>query len=632
MRRNARSLILVALIVAIAALSLAFKTIDIGNFERGSQGTPLGLSLGLDLQGGSHLVYQAQFEEGVSDADKASQMEGLRRIIERRVNDSGLGEPIIQILGDDRLLIQLPGVDDPERAKALIGQTATLEFKHRRFDVPAPLNNITDADIDAITADRLTAEGGLESDPPPPEPEPMPEAEATPAPESGAAPVAPEAQATPAPEAQPTPEPAPGPIVLVLEFTDEGVAKLQPVLDRLDQSLASLGTGHLALSRPSRLEISLDAAQMFRFEVTALSIRRIGESNRFAVPFPQTSGGSAVTTVEEARALLGDGPTASFTEIQGQFDESIGLTGDDLSRAFPSQHAHSGVPIVNLEFNEQGTRIFGEITRQIAGSSQDAIAIFLDNQELIAPVVTTPIETGTAIIQGNFTIERARDIALLLESGRLPVDIGDPVQERNVDAILGEDSLQKSFIAGLVGLGIVVLFMVLYYRVPGVMAALALLVYTAILLSISKLLPVTLTLSGVAAAILSIGLAVDGNILIFERMKDELRAGRTLMSALNIGFNRAWPAIRDGNVTTLITAAILFWFSNQLGATIVLGFAVTLAIGTVLSMFTAIFVSRTFMRVAAASRLSRNLGLFIPPGEITQPSERRPAPAATQRS
>ncbi|MCI0438804.1 MAG: protein translocase subunit SecD, partial [Chloroflexi bacterium] len=613
MRRNARSMIFIALIVAITALSLAFKTIDIGNFERGSQDTPLGLSLGLDLQGGSHLVYQAQFEEGTSDADKASQMEGLRRIIERRVNDSGLGEPIIQILGDDRLLIQLPGVDDPERAKALIGQTATLEFKHRRFDVPAALSNITSADIVAITADRLTAEGGLESDPPPPEPEPTPEAEATPAPEGQATP-APEAT----PEAQPTPEPAPGPIVLVLEFTDEGVAKLQPVLDRLDQSLASLGTGHLALSRPSRLEISLDAAQMFRFEVTSFSIQRIGESNRFAVvPFPQPDSGTPVATVEEARALLGDGPTASFTEIQGQFDESIGLTGDDLSRAFPSQHAHSGVPIVNLEFNEQGTRIFGEITRQIAGSSQDAIAIFLDNQELIAPVVTTPIETGTAIIQGNFTIERARDIALLLESGRLPVDIGDPVQERNVDAILGEDSLRKSVVAGLVGLGIVVLFMVLYYRVPGVMAALALLVYTAILLSISKLLPVTLTLSGVAAAILSIGLAVDGNILIFERMKDELRAGRTLMSALNIGFNRAWPAIRDGNVTTLITAAILFWFSNQLGATIVLGFAVTLAIGTVLSMFTAIFVSRTFMRVAAASRLSRNLGLFIPPGEIT---------------
>ena len=185
-------------------------------------------------------------------------------------------------------------------------------------------------------------------------------------------------------------------------------------------------------------------------------------------------------------------------------------------------------------------------------------------------MVTSVITSGTGYIQGNFTIERAQDIALLLESGRLPVDI-ELIQERDIDAILGADSLNKSVIAGLVGLGLVLLFMTLYYRIPGAVAALALLIYAVLLLAIFKALPVTLTLSGVAAAILSVGMAVDANILIFERMKDELRMGRTLLSAINIGFDRAWPAIRDGNVSTLITCGILFWFSDQLGTTIVQG-------------------------------------------------------------
>ena len=154
--------------------------------------------------------------------------------------------------------------------------------------------------------------------------------------------------------------------------------------------------------------------------------------------------------------------------------------------------------------------------------------------------------------------------------------------------------------------------MTLYYRVPGFVASLALILYAGMVLSIFKLIPITLTLSGVAAAILSIGMAVDANILIFERMKDELRAGRTMLSAINIGFNRAWPAIRDGNVSTLITCAILFWFSDQLGATIVQGFAVTLAVGVIISMFSAIVVSRTMLRILALSPLSKKIKLFMP--------------------
>ena len=193
----------------------------------------------------------------------------------------------------------------------------------------------------------------------------------------------------------------------------------------------------------------------------------------------------------------------------------------------------------------------------------------------------------------------------------IPIEL---IQERDVDAILGADSLRKSVVAGIVGLLLVLLFMILYYRIPGLVASVALIIYAMIVLTIFKMIPVTLTLSGVAAAILSIGMAVDANILIFERMKDELRAGRTMLSSINIGFNRAWPAIRDGNVSTLITCAILYWFSEQLGATIVQGFAVTLAIGVLISMFSAIVVSRTLMRVVALTPISRKVRLFMPTG------------------
>ena len=330
-----------------------------------------------------------------------------------------------------------------------------------------------------------------------------------------------------------------------------------------------------------------------------------------------------------AQGVVGDGATIIFIEQPGRVDEDFGLGGDNLSRAYASLHASSQQPIINLEFDSLGTRLFGEKTTEIAGSPTDSIAIFLDGEELIAPVVRQPITTGTAIIEGGFTLERAQDISLLLEGGRLPFDV-TLLQERSVDAILGSDSLAKSVVAGVVGLALVFLFMTLYYRVPGLVASLALLIYTLLVLSVFKMMPVTLTLSGVAATILSVGMAVDANVLIFERMKDELRNGRTLITAINIGFNRAWPAIRDSNVSTLITCAILYYFSNQLGTTIVQGFAATLAIGVMLSMFSAIVVSRTILRVIASTPLSRLLGAFVPTGASELPQQA--APAAAQRS
>ena len=268
--------------------------------------------------------------------------------------------------------------------------------------------------------------------------------------------------------------------------------------------------------------------------------------------------------------LLGDAAVVrDLTEILTFVDkvsEYGALTGDDLDRAYPDQHASTGQPIVVLEFKSRGTRIWGQLTSDLyLKQDTDRIAIFLDGEELIAPVVNAPITTGTTIIEGGrFTIESSQDLALQLQSGALPLTI-ERIQRRDVDAILGADSLNKSVVAGVIGLVLVLLFMMLYYRVPGVVSAVALLIYAAVVLSVFKLIPITLTLSGVAAVILSIGMAVDANILIFERMKEELRAGRTMLSAVNIGFSRAWPAIRDGNVSTLITCGILFYFSNQLG-------------------------------------------------------------------
>ena len=602
MGRYGRMVIFIAVLVALSATILSIQNIKLGDFERGGDNR-LGLSLGLDLQGGSHLVYRAALtdpETGESITVTKDQMEALKRTIERRVNASGLGEPIIQLLGTDRLLIQLPGVSDTARAKSFIGETARLEFKRRSNNVPVELEELTQEDIVSVTAELFPDL----SDP--------------------------SATSTPTDNATTTPEASSDrPLVLMIDFTEAGAAEFQTVLDRLLDTFvtfsAALDEGNRPFF-PSRLDITVEGETQIRFELSPLTIVQIATSTTYAFAYPADAETGQVPTVEAAQAQVGSNAKVFFTEIQGQADEDIGLTGDDLSRAYPGQNSATGIPVVNIEFNDRGTRIFGELTsdiviKQETTGQRDQIAIFLDDEELISPVVQTAITAGTAVISGqDFTIERVRDIALLLESGRLPVPI-ELIQERDVDAILGEDSLAKSVVAGIIGLGLVLVFMTLYYRLPGVIASVALIIYSSMVLAVFKIMPVTLTLSGVAAAILSIGMAVDANILIFERMKEELRAGRTLLSAINIGFDRAWPAIRDGNVSTLITCGILFWFSDRLGATIVQGFSVTLAIGVVLSMFSAITITRTLLRFMSATRLSGMMGLWLPSGASDIPQQ-----------
>ncbi len=617
MRRYARTLVLILILVVGSVLVLGFQKFSIGNFERGDD-TILGLSLGLDLQGGSHLVYQAALTDpntGEPVEPTSDQMEALQKTIERRVNDSGLGEPIIQRVGDDRLLIQLPGVGDLDRAKELIGETARLEFKHRVVEVERDIPGLASEDIVGAEI-AVLAPGSTTTDPT--------LARVIASTNTTTIPITP-ATST-ATTTLPSFEDSEGFPILVVELAEQAADAFGELLGRLDTSLQPLeGSDDVY---PSYLNLSAqgDTEPALRIAFTPIlaipgqvlplsnipNMVRIEDTNRFAISLAGAAIG-AVTEPVSARDRFTDETALRLSEVQGRVDEDTGLTGDDLERAYAGQHAQTGLPIVNIEFNSEGSRKFGELTAQIAGSL-DLLAIILDDEELIAPTVRQPITGGTAFIEGrDFTLERVRDISLLLESGRLPIPI-DLIQERSVDAILGADSLQKSVVAGIVGLILVLVFMLLYYRIPGLVAAAALIIYATVVLAIFKIVPVTLTLSGIAAAILSIGMAVDANILIFERMKDELRAGRTLLSSINIGFNRAWPAIRDGNVSTLITCAILFWFADTLGATVVQGFAITLAIGVAVSMFSAITISRTFLRLLVGSPLAGQLGLYVPAG------------------
>ena len=224
------------------------------------------------------------------------------------------------------------------------------------------------------------------------------------------------------------------------------------------------------------------------------------------------------------------------------------------------------------------------------------LAIVLDKRVISVPTISNKITGGQGIIQGKFTQDSANSLAIQLRYGSLPIPI-KVVESQSVGATLGAESVSRSEVAGIIGLLIVILFMVVYYRLPGFIADLALMVYALVTLMLFKLIPVVLTLSGIAGFILSIGMAVDANILIFERLKEELRAGRTLRQAIDLGWKRAWPSIRDSNSSTLITCIILFWFGSAFGASVVKGFALTLALGVLVSLFTAIIVTRTFLHV-----------------------------------
>ncbi len=434
--------------------------------------------LGLDLQGGSHLEYQADFSN-IQAGDQADALAAVRDTIERRVNGFGVAEPLVQVTGKDRVIVELPGVKDINQAIAQIGATPTLEFKTQNTDPSS-------ASVDA--------NGQLVVDP---------------------------------------------------------------------------------------------AAQ---WKSTALSGKQLQKA------------------------------TVDYQ------------TGTGLNQV-----------VVRLQFDSEGTKLFSQITSENIGKP---VAIFLDGQVLSAPTVQSAITDGVAVISGSFTLEQAKALATSLNSGALPVPI-HLISQQTVGATLGQSSVQKSVEAGIIGIILIALFMVMYYRFPGFLAVCALLVYglvsfavfkigisfTAvvlvglffflgltvnawwgalalasyiILMFIGGLSPVTLTLAGIAGFILSIGMAVDANILIFERVKEEIREGKDIHKAVGDGFARAWPSIRDSNISSLITTVILYTF----GAPSIKGFAITLGVGILISMFTAITVTRTFLRLFLGNNILTHPWLF----------------------
>jgi len=314
-----------------------------------------------------------------------------------------------------------------------------------------------------------------------------------------------------------------------------------------------------------------------------------------------------VADVEEAVRMLGETPrlefmllrpeAASFTEAElatKTVDEvfmSTGITGALLSKATleftQAGQGIAGQPTVGLSFNAEGRELFAKVTRENKGQ---VLAIFLDGTAISSPVINDEITDGKAVISGSFTREEAKNLVRDLNYGALPVPI-ELISTQTVGPSLGENAKTAGVRAGVIGFIALAIFLILYYRLPGFVSVISLVMYIVVSLVLFKLIPVTLTAAGIAGFILSIGMAVDANVLIFERLKEELKKGNTISDALKFGFSRAWLSIRDSNISSMITALILFW----LGTSAVKGFALTFGIGVLVSMFTALTVSRTFL-------------------------------------
>jgi preprotein translocase subunit SecD len=423
--------------------------------------------LGLDLSGGSYLVYKADTTE-IAPEEVGESMDSLRDVIERRINAFGVAEPNVQTeshtfgvdVPEERLIIELPGVTNLDQAIEMIGQTPLLEFK--------------------------------------------------------------------------------------TETTPEEVA-------RIDAELAEL------------IASSVDAVdpQVLEGEQTATS--------------PTTD------------------VAAKIAELQNQRYVTTALTGKYLEKA-RMEFSQSGVqgggslqaqPIIGLSFNAEGAKLFEEITKANVGKT---LAIYLDGQLIQAPMVNTAITGGQAIIEGNFTIEEAKTTVGRLNSGALPIPI-ELISTNTVGPTLGQGAIDAGIQAGVIGLVLVGLMLLLWYRLPGLIAVVALGIYTSLVLWLFKFIPVTLTSAGITGFIISIGLAVDANILIFERMKEELKQGAMIYDAIEIGFKRAWASIRDSNISSLISTIILFW----IGTPLIKGFALTFGIGILVSMLTAVTFTRIML-------------------------------------
>ncbi len=491
------------------------------------------VQLGLDLRGGVSLTYDAD-TSAIPDAERASALDGVRDVIERRVNAFGVGEPVVQTqkVGDQwRVIVELPGVTDVNEAIRRIGETPLLEFKEEESAPPVDPDAIAAANAEV----KKTADGVLSQ-----------------ALASGA-----DFSALAKQYTEDTASKENG--------GDLGWARQGQFVDAFDTALFStLKDGEIS---PALVETE------FGYHIIQRVESRTADEN-----------GEQIQEVHGRHILF-----RTQSANQSPNFVTTGLSGKNLKRASVVFDPNTNQPQVSLQFDGDGAKLFQEITERNVGKT---VAIYLDGAPISLPTVQQSITSGEAVITGSFTLKEARQLSQRLNSGALPVPVS-LVTQQNIGATLGEKSIAASFRAGLIGLAAIALFMILYYRLPGLLAVLALGFYSMAILAIFKLWPITLTLAGIAGFILSIGMAVDANILIFERMKEELRGGRPLDAAIDEGFARAWLSIRDSNVSSLLTCLILTWF----GTSIIKGFAITLAIGILVSLFSAITVTRTLMRL-----------------------------------
>ena len=643
--------------VITSVVVLAISEVSVLGLTRGGA-SPLGLTLGLDLEGGTHLVYQVVPEDGREPTRE--DMEGVRNIIDKRVNEFGVSEASVQLLGGgvdsvaNKVLVQIPGQTGASITLNFGADTVSAAMLETFFQnelarpdasVRQNENGSLTVQLDEIQPEVLDAAGNVVT---------PDEADAWREEIIAQYPVALQVGYI-LPQVDP---PVIGDDTAIDPVSTEDIETL-PTLEEVEAAFASIGRSDADVDAVESAE-GLFSVLMYGLDVSTTDDDGnpiLGEDQRIlgalrelgTIQFSSSQGTLTQWIVgggvQEAKAVIGstaklefryrecgdtvapssdipwppDGLSvdqwvlerctnpAYFTETATEIDPA------DLDDAFPEvSQGTIPRPIVTLVFNDAGADAFFEVTDRVSRQG-DRLAIYLDNEELVAPGVSNGgISGGRAIIEGgSFTTERVRTIAIQLRSGALPVEL-ELIQERNVDAVLGKDSLQKSLIAGGVGLVLVLIFMIAYYKVPGLVAAIALVAYTIMLLGIFKMIPVTLTLSGAAAVILSLGFAVDANVLIAERTKEELRSGRSLLAAITAGFDRAWPSIRDGNMSTIIVAIVLFWFGDRFSTSVMQGFALTLAIGVLLSMFTAFFASRLLLRLFATTGLGSNPSLFVP--------------------
>jgi len=596
-------------------------------------------NLGLDLRGGAHLVYKADVSR-VPPADQTDSVEGVRDVIERRVRGGlGVAEPLVQTtkVGEEyRVIVELPGVAEISDAIKMIGETPILEFKEQNTDPQRQLTAEEKKQLDDYNkaADKKIREAkaailnGLSFD----------EAVAKysdDAKDNGRLGFVTEATY---PELYAwAKNQAIGAVSRDIITTADGLnlakklserdgdkevrashilvcwqgistcnspypteAEAKAKIDDLKKTATQQNFAELAKqfsddggtkNNGGDLDFFGKGKMVPEFEnaVWDLPLNNISAPAKsdFGYHLILKTGERTLKEYELARLFV---RTKTESDIVPPAEEwkFTGLTGKQLKRAEAVQDSQIGEIQVSLTFNDDGAKLFAEITQRNVGKP---VAIFLDNEVISAPRVNEAILDGSAVITGGFGWQEAKLLAQRLNSGALPVPV-ELISQQKVDASLGADSLAKSFKAGVIGLLLVMLFMILYYRLPGVISVLSLSIYAALALAIFKLIGVTLTLSGIAGFILSIGMAVDANVLVFERLKEELGWGKSLRSAMEESFVRAWTSIRDSNITTLISCVFLIW----MGTGFVQGFAVTLFIGVLISMFTAITITRNLMR------------------------------------